>query len=46
MIEKYIYENIANTGFKWHPLTVGQKKGCQYFRHSRGKQLDEFLFSS
>lgn len=21
MIKKYIYENIANTGFKWHPVT-------------------------
>ena len=21
MIKKYIYENLANTGFKWHPVT-------------------------
>lgn len=20
-ITKYVYENIANTGFKWHPVT-------------------------
>ena len=48
MIEKYIYENIANTGFKWHPVTdegeilfypCGDLKGVKALRSPMAMQL-------
>ena len=50
MIKKYIYENIANTGFKWHPVTnegdvlfypCGDLKGVKAFVEAYGDVIED-----
>lgn len=50
MIKKYIYENIANTGFKWHPVTdegeilfypCGNLKGVKAFVEACGDLIED-----
>lgn len=45
MIEKYIYENIANTGFKWHPVTDEHEQGGDkvYYVLDDLEDIEDFL---
>lgn len=49
-ITKYVYENIANTGFKWHPVTdegeilfypCGNLKGVKAFVEACGDLIED-----